>query len=53
MAYVCLECDYEQETPGDCPDCGIALVEERVETGPEKTDSDLADEGLEDKSEEW
>jgi len=50
MAYVCLECDYEQETPGDCPDCGIALVEEKIETGPEETGSG---EVPEDEGEDW
>lgn len=53
MAYVCLECDHEQETPGDCPDCAIALIEEKDEIGPEETGSEPVDGIPADKDEEW
>ena len=28
MAFVCSYCGYESDGPGDCPECGITLLEE-------------------------
>ncbi len=50
MAYVCPECDYEDDAPGVCPDCTVDLVEEKIEMGPGEA---VPDEEIEAKDEEW
>jgi len=50
MAWVCEECGYTAAAPGDCPECGVALVEETedMEEGEGLGDTEEADEFEED-----
>jgi uncharacterized Zn finger protein (UPF0148 family) len=33
MAWICEECGYTADVAGECPECGIPLVEEEGTTG--------------------
>ncbi len=58
MDYVCSDCGYESDAPGDCPECETPLLKREDGEVSEVGDVDKdQDEGLEfddeDEEEEW
>jgi len=58
MDYVCSDCGYESDAPGDCPECETPLLKREDGEVSEVGDVDKdRDEGLEfddeDEEEEW
>lgn len=55
MKWVCSDCGYESDNPGNCPDCEIPLLKregEEIVEGLGETDAELDEFGDEDEVEE-
>ena len=50
MAFVCPDCGYESDSPGDCPECEVTLLKEEANVVEETKGKDTEDEG---DDEEW
>jgi len=50
MAFVCPNCGYESDHPGDCPECGTTLLKEEANVVEETKGPDIEDE---DDDGEW
>ena len=44
MAFVCPDCGYESDSPGDCPECEATLLKEEANVVEETRERDTEDE---------